>query len=417
MIADRQFCPSLGRLRKPAERPRPRVALLGLLLSGTHGGAIVSDEQRAKRIDAILRLQYPMAFITLPSSLTRTLTDWKPRESIEAPPDDSRYMAARADAEAARAKLEQLADEELQRRHQEVITAARQASEERARKAAQDAESQRLYNTPIADADLEHWAQMSHWKWEEFLALSFGKNPAIVTPAAVTAEASKHQRISSFPSPFAALYFKRHEIFKRAVSDASLPKAAASGAYLAWSERRNIEVPAKLVELVKASGVVIADWQTMAQQYKKLYETWKDIGDSRQAALDQMISLHKQSNEQFDKQRQIIATLAERLERAEAGPRLVELGESSQQQIAMKGWAPWKRLLTEKLDEALVIQSSSGPAAVADFLAKVGACQGITRGKNDDEALWYKDEDDSPKSVSKKTISNNLSALKKMIGG
>jgi hypothetical protein len=52
---------------------------------------------------------------------------------------------------------------------------------ERAKQKVIREENERFYNLKFADADFVHWSKAAHWTIYEAIALSFGKEPKVVT--------------------------------------------------------------------------------------------------------------------------------------------------------------------------------------------------------------------------------------------
>lgn len=106
----------------------------------------------------------------------------------------------RARRDALRSVLEALPLSELEalRIRQYKLEAARQAEaaqsvrEREARAAAEAAakEAAKFYNQPQACADFAHWGKMEYWTFDEALALLLGKDPRIVSRAAMNRELS-----------------------------------------------------------------------------------------------------------------------------------------------------------------------------------------------------------------------------------
>jgi len=117
-------------------------------------------------------------------------------------------MAATQTAiEAARMELLALPSEQLnalvansrarQHARDEQTKAKRKADE--AKKAA--AESARFYNLPGANADFEYWSKADFWTLDEAVALLLGKDPSIVTPAALKLELTQATGVFSLGKP------------------------------------------------------------------------------------------------------------------------------------------------------------------------------------------------------------------------
>ena len=66
----------------------------------------------------------------------------------------------------------------------------------------EDDDQKRFFNLPNAAADFEYWSKMAHWTLDEALALSFGKNPKVVSWKSL-------EKIISYTSPF-VLQFRKN---------------------------------------------------------------------------------------------------------------------------------------------------------------------------------------------------------------
>lgn len=146
-------------------------------------------------------------------------------------------------------------------------------------------ERQRFFNQPNAVADFAHWSKAAHWTLDEAIALSFGKAPEVVTWQIV----QKYVNVSAF----AVRYSRVRDLALRAVVWKQLFDPVLPGIFLAWARRTEIEVPAELLEKVKARGVVIADW-------KDLYDKLKEQSDKAFLLLkeqgDKITSLEQERN-------------------------------------------------------------------------------------------------------------------------
>lgn len=109
----------------------------------------------------------------------------------------------------------------------------------------------RFFNKPNADADFGYWSKMSEWKMDEAIALSFGKNPEIVTSKSL-------EGILSYTSPFIEQYMKLKELAVRAkvanhFTDSSVPMPhdpIRPYKYVEWVKRNEIDFPVELAEKV-----------------------------------------------------------------------------------------------------------------------------------------------------------------------
>jgi len=107
----------------------------------------------------------------------------------------------------------------------------------------QEREESYFFNQPDAQADFDYWARLSSWKVEEAVALSFGKNPKVVTFKKITQDDVKHSSLSHE-------YVCIHDIIIRAVDDGVLNKKLKPSVFLAWAKGLKILVPDGLIEAV-----------------------------------------------------------------------------------------------------------------------------------------------------------------------
>lgn len=139
---------------------------------------------------------------------------------------------------------------------------AKEAQEHQAK--AEREERQRFFSQPSAKADFVHWSKAAHWTLEEAIALSFGKNPEVVTLRRV-------QELINV-SDFAKRYAQIRDLALRAKAWNQLYDPVLPGIFLAWARRTEIEVPAELIEQVEKRGVVIADWKDNFEKLKEQFD-------------------------------------------------------------------------------------------------------------------------------------------------
>ena len=107
----------------------------------------------------------------------------------------------------------------------------------------QEREESYFFNQPDAQAVFDYWARLSSWKVEEAVALSFGKNPKVVTLKNIVQNGVKD---SNFGNEFLGVL----EIVTRAVEDGVLDKKLKPSVFLAWAKGLKISVPDGLIEAV-----------------------------------------------------------------------------------------------------------------------------------------------------------------------
>ena len=73
-----------------------------------------------------------------------------------------------------------------------------------------------FFDQPDAQADFEYWSKAEYWTSDEAVAISFGKNPKVVTGEALKNYLGKAQ--------FADNYFSRCDLLDRAIQSDRLPR-------------------------------------------------------------------------------------------------------------------------------------------------------------------------------------------------
>lgn len=121
-----------------------------------------------------------------------------------------------------------------------------------------------FYNQESANADNEHWAKHPYWSIEEGITLTLGKDPRIVKWEEV--------KLHAHHSPFAKKYEERISIAMRYVKCEQLAMSSTPGTFLAWAQRMWNEIPLALIHAVEATGIQIADWQTLYQKAMEIVD-------------------------------------------------------------------------------------------------------------------------------------------------
>jgi hypothetical protein len=135
---------------------------------------------------------------------------------------DERQQKWHSDAEAYRAELQGLDDEDLEMAvDQELEKEALEHGEERA-----------PYHRPQATADFTYWGQLPLWRLEEATALMFGKNPFYVTWAEI--------HICADVSLFAARYREVRLYLQRAAEAGQLKDPTSPAVFVAWMARSHM---------------------------------------------------------------------------------------------------------------------------------------------------------------------------------
>jgi len=125
-------------------------------------------------------------------------------------------------------------------------------------------EKARFFYQHNARADINHWSKATYWTLDEAVALTFGKNPEVVTW-------EKIRGLTSV-SEFAAQFARVRDLVFRAKNWQQLYDPALPTFFLAWAQRNEIGVPDELVKAVEARGVVIADWKDLHDSLKEQFD-------------------------------------------------------------------------------------------------------------------------------------------------
>jgi len=215
-------------------------------------------------IEAILLERFPTtAFLNL---VGNALSHFNP--AIDKTPE---LVERRRAYEEARASLEALPPEELQRLY--AATIARKAAAETAianKKNAEQAakndakEAARFYNQPSALADFAYWRKVDFWTIEESVALLLGKDPSVVNSVSLRGDLapdsslfSKKERPQVLPE-FFRTYERLHIMLSRAEAlqgPALRPCDVVSWAYTL----KAVSVPPELMDLISAKTSANSD--------------------------------------------------------------------------------------------------------------------------------------------------------------
>jgi len=138
---------------------------------------------------------------------------------------------------------------ELEKKYHQAI-----ASEaDRARQYAINEEKSWCYNLQSANADFVHWAKAAPWTLDEAIALSFGKEPEIVTWKKI--ETLKHK------SEFAKAFAKRRDLAIRATRIKKLSDPVMPVVFICWAKELHIELPSILLTELEKVGNAAIDWR------------------------------------------------------------------------------------------------------------------------------------------------------------
>jgi hypothetical protein len=139
---------------------------------------------------------------------------------------------------------------------------------------------EQFYNFFNAEADFSHWSKAPYWTLDEAVALSFGKEPAVVNWAILQIRASA--------SLFAFAYSRILDLAHRAKASKQLDDPELPGSYLAWAQRTGIPVPEELVKMVESSGIVVGDWKSKYDELKAQHDNLLDKMNALTEACDRL---------------------------------------------------------------------------------------------------------------------------------
>lgn len=138
-------------------------------------------------------------------------------------------------------ELEALDKESLGALYKEESEKAERESAEIAEKR----ESEAWYNQPEVDANFDYWGKMAWWGIDEAIALMLGKNPELVTWAALESESKL------FPPPIVIQFGQIREICRRARAVKQLVDPIEPWQFLAWAKNSGLDLPEALVDAAK----------------------------------------------------------------------------------------------------------------------------------------------------------------------
>lgn len=129
----------------------------------------------------------------------------------------------------------------------------------RARQNAIREENERFYNLKSADADFVHWSKAAHWTIDEAVALSFGKEPEVVT----------WKKIEPFKdkSIFVKAFARRRDLAMRATRWKKFHDLIPPITFIGWAKEIHLDLPQALISEVEKIGGIAINWH---DQYVKL---------------------------------------------------------------------------------------------------------------------------------------------------
>jgi len=150
----------------------------------------------------------------------------------------------------------------------------------------EDDDQKRFFNLPDAAADYEYWSKMAHWTLDEALALSFGKNPKVVTW-------KRLEKIMSYTSPFVRKYERTRELALRAVTWKKLYDPVLPTIFINWVKENEILFPDELAVIIQAKNSDLTDW-------KKNYDELLEKSNQTVASANQIIDAKNQKIQELE---------------------------------------------------------------------------------------------------------------------
>lgn len=169
-----------------------------------------------------------------------------------------------AEIEAYKATLRNMPETELLTLHKRSLA----QDADNAKQAAIREEQNRFYNTTSSNADFAHWSKAAYWTIDEAIALSFGKEPEVVTWQKVEPLKEK--------TTFAKSFAKRRDLATRAVLAKKLSEPVLPVRFLSWAKEMNIELPTILISEVEKIGATTINWEAAYQKLKVDFDALVD---------------------------------------------------------------------------------------------------------------------------------------------
>ena len=130
-------------------------------------------------------------------------------------------------------------------------------------------ESERFYNLAKSTAEFVHWSKAAHWSIDEAIALSFGREPDLVSWAKIEPYKDK--------SPFVKAYAKRHDLALRATRVKKLSDPVMPVVFISWAKELHIELPNELLSELEKVGNTAIDWRKEWQKLKANYDVLQTV--------------------------------------------------------------------------------------------------------------------------------------------
>jgi hypothetical protein len=111
-----------------------------------------------------------------------------------------------------------------------------------------------FFNKSDAKADFDFWSKAAHWTLNEAIALTFGKDPRVVT-------CDRVEDMKFCESPFVEKFIELRDLTDRAKTGKKLFDPVLPGNYIAWARQNDIPFPLELADMVVARGNDIPNWK------------------------------------------------------------------------------------------------------------------------------------------------------------
>jgi len=170
--------------------------------------------------------------------------------------------------EAYKLTLRNMAENELLTLHKQSLI---NDAEQRKRNVINE-ENSRFYNLQSARADFVHWSKAAHWTLDEAIAISFGKEPDIVTWKKIEPLKDKTE--------FAKSFARRRDLALRAIRWKKFGNEAIPPVlFISWAKEVKIELPADLISELEKIGHTATNWR---EQYCNLKSEFDALAKSTQ---------------------------------------------------------------------------------------------------------------------------------------
>jgi hypothetical protein len=224
---------------------------------------------RSKVIRFLVERKFPIVRAVMASGSRVAITLHADREDI------------RNQAAAFAAELAEMPPAELSQLHATELEAERQ---ERVRAAVEE-ERRRFFHSASATANFEYWCKAAYWTLDEAIALVLGKEPSVVTPAAM--KPFRHV------SPFVANFERLRNLAARAVWAGSLFDPVFPSIFANWAVDTEIPLPDEILKRVLNGKPARTVLESMVGQQGEMIEVLKQtmaLKDERLSGLAARVS-------------------------------------------------------------------------------------------------------------------------------